>query len=191
MIEMSTLPLTCVVLWQSVSECEFNALKLLTSRYMRYSPHLVSDIAFFPFLCRETKTVNAWFQNKRASSKKRTRGVPYDLPHISSLMGSTSSSSTNHPRQAELDDFPDDDYSIDSHNLHSTSLVSPDNTRPQSSFYAGNPHHTHFLAETNTMPRRMRMRPTPEQTDELRNLYNVNPHPTTDQRQALSERIGM
>lgn len=41
------------------------------------------------------------------------------------------------------------------------------------------------------MPRRMRMRPSPEQTEELRRVYNVNPHPTTDERQALAERIGM
>jgi hypothetical protein len=41
------------------------------------------------------------------------------------------------------------------------------------------------------MPRRMRVRPTPDQTEELKKLYNINPHPTTDQRQLLSERIGM
>jgi len=37
----------------------------------------------------------------------------------------------------------------------------------------------------------MRVRPTAEQTDELKKLYNINPHPTTDQRQLLAERIGM
>jgi Homeodomain len=41
------------------------------------------------------------------------------------------------------------------------------------------------------MPRRMRVRPTAEQTDELKKLYHINPHPTTDQRQLLAERIGM
>jgi hypothetical protein len=41
------------------------------------------------------------------------------------------------------------------------------------------------------MPRRMRMRPSSEQTDELRRLYNINPHPTTEQRQNLASAIGM
>lgn len=187
---------------------EHPALELRTSLAERLgmyvclsrSLHRMSHVVF----SRETKTVNAWFQNKRASSKKRTRGVPYDVPPISSHLGSTSSSVTNTPRHVEPDDFHDDEY-LDSlhhnsrlhqqqHPLHhsrSASVVTPDNMHPVSTFYAGNPDHTHFLAETDTMPRRMRMRPTTEQTDELRKLYNVNPHPTTDQRQVLSERIGM
>ncbi|RDB28863.1 Homeobox protein 10 [Hypsizygus marmoreus] len=143
----------------------------------------------------ETKTVNAWFQNKRASSKKRTRPVPHDSPPINPPIGPavtsvSSHSSTRHP--SEFDDYHDDDYSpIDYQHSRSTSSVPPDHSQPLSSFYAGNPDHTHFLSETDSMPRRMRMRPTAEQTEELRKLYNVNPHPTTDQRQLLAERIGM
>lgn len=35
------------------------------------------------------------------------------------------------------------------------------------------------------------MRPTTEQTDELKKAYYANPHPTTEERQALSDRTGM
>jgi hypothetical protein len=38
---------------------------------------------------------------------------------------------------------------------------------------------------------RMRMRPSQDQTDELKNLYAVNPHPSAEERQAIAERIGM
>lgn len=56
----------------------------------------------------ETKTVNAWFQNKRASSKRRTRGVSYEQPPINSFPESSSSTSMRHP--SEMDDFYEDDY---------------------------------------------------------------------------------
>ncbi|KAF5385270.1 hypothetical protein D9615_001159 [Tricholomella constricta] len=139
----------------------------------------------------ETKTVNAWFQNKRASSKKRTRGVPYNVPPInSSTTASTSNNTTRHP--SEFDDYHDDDYSpIDHHLSRATSIAPSDLPQTHSSFYAGNPDHSHFPSESDSMPRRMRMRPSAEQTEELRKLYNLTPHPTTDQRQLLAERIGM
>ncbi|KAG6842401.1 hypothetical protein C0991_007531 [Blastosporella zonata] len=129
----------------------------------------------------ETKTVNAWFQNKRASSKKRTRGVPYNVPPvISPTAASTSNNPAHHP--SEFDDYYyDDDYIPDDYS-RATSVV-PD--------YASRQDHSHFTSETDSMPRRMRIRPSPEQTDELRKLFNLTPHPTTDQRQHLAERIGM
>lgn len=179
-------PWIYVLLWRSVWACKYCDLALCGVSI----PHPVSNL-LFPFSRRETKTVNAWFQNKRASSKKRTRGVPYDSSHIiSSQVTSTPSTSNSTPRHhTDFDDFHDDDYSpID--NLHSRSTSTAPDHRPLSTFYAGNPDHTHFLVE-DTMPRRMRMRPTTKQTEELRKLYIVNPHPTTDQRQLLAERIGM
>ncbi|KAF8079049.1 homeodomain transcription factor [Lyophyllum atratum] len=138
----------------------------------------------------ETKTVNAWFQNKRASSKKRTRGVPHNIPPInSSTAASTSNSNFRHP--SEFDDYHDEDYSpFDSYTSRATSIVPPDHFTPHS-FYSGNPDLSHFPSESDSMPRRMRMRPSTEQTEELRKLYNITPHPTTDQRQHLAERIGM
>ncbi|KAG6879443.1 hypothetical protein C0992_002574 [Termitomyces sp. T32_za158] len=125
----------------------------------------------------ETKTVNAWFQNKRASSKKRTRSVPYNvLPVISSSAASSSNNLNRHP--SDYDDYWfDDEY-----------LPLDDYSRAD---YAGYSDYSHFTSETDSMPRRLRIRPSVEQTDELRKLYNLTPHPTADQRQFLAERIGM
>ncbi|KAG6814008.1 hypothetical protein H0H92_004501 [Tricholoma furcatifolium] len=131
----------------------------------------------------EIKTVNAWFQNKRASSKKRTRGVSYNVPPvIPSTTASSSNNPTRHP--SEFDDYYyDDDYLPLDDVSRANSLVPPD--------YPGYSDYSHFPSETDSMPRRMRMRPSIEQTDELRKLYNITPHPTSDQRQHLAERIGM
>ncbi|KAG7452158.1 uncharacterized protein BT62DRAFT_926379 [Guyanagaster necrorhizus] len=115
----------------------------------------------------ETKTVNSWFQNKRASTKKRTvaqRSITYDSPHINPQHTSNSSSASTTPRPSELGDYQDDDY-----------LLEP----------------PHFNSESDSMPRRLRLRPTTDQADELKRVYSVNPHPTTEQRQVLAERTGM
>lgn len=176
----STRLLSCELLWPSAWECELETIVYRTS-WLNIS-----------FVFRETKTVNAWFQNKRASSKKRTtstRGVPYEVP----VVPPTSSNSSSTPPSSlptETEDFPDDDLPLDGYS-RSDSMPGPDGARSWSSFYAGNPDHQHFLTESDNMPRRMRMRPSPEQTHQLRKLYNSNPHPSTEQRQALAERIGM
>ncbi|PBK76862.1 hypothetical protein ARMSODRAFT_969465 [Armillaria solidipes] len=117
----------------------------------------------------ETKTVNSWFQNKRASTKKRTvaqRSLPYDSPHMNPQLTSNSSSASTTPRPSELGDYQDDDYLL---------LTEP----------------PHFNIESDSMPRRLRLRPTTDQADELKRAYSVNPHPTTEQRQSLAERTGM
>ncbi|KAG6846080.1 hypothetical protein H0H87_006444 [Tephrocybe sp. NHM501043] len=129
----------------------------------------------------ETKTVNAWFQNKRASSKKRTRAVPYNVPPVISPIAAASTS--NYPPREYDDIYFDDDYLPLDDYSRATSIVPPD--------YTGYPDYSQFTSETDSMPRRMRMRPSAEQADELRKLYNLTPHPTTDQRQHLAERIGM
>lgn len=134
----------------------------------------------------ETKTVNAWFQNKRASSKKRARNAVSDVSPVNPAPGVYSSDSPSNPHHlAEFDDFHDEEYS--SIDMPFESDVPSESF---SSFYSGSQDHTFFL-DSDTMPRRMRMRPTTEQTEELKKLYNINPHPTTEQRQVLSRRIGM
>lgn len=134
---------------------------------------------------RETKTVNAWFQNKRASSKKRARNAVSDVSLVNPPGVYSSNSPSNPHHFAEFDDFHDEEYSsID------IPLESDVPSERFSSFYSGSQDHTLFL-DSDTMPRRMRMRPTTEQTEELKKLYNINPHPTTEQRQVLSKRIGM
>ncbi|ETW86848.1 hypothetical protein HETIRDRAFT_58809 [Heterobasidion irregulare TC 32-1] len=144
-------------------------------------PALDERTALAERLGMETKTVNAWFQNKRASTKKRHRSgiapIPtYDIPPISSLLTSASSSTSTPPGPNDIDD-----------------LAEPEQQQ-QSAFYAGNPEHRHIYetapAEMPTRPR-MRQRPTSQQSDELKKFYNSNPHPTKEEREALGERIGM
>jgi len=136
---------------------------------------------------RETKTVNAWFQNKRASSKKRVRGsaaVPYEPQSTPASAPVPPPQNQDHHRQFDFDDSFDDEYPLDIHHHPVPSDYPP-------SSYIGHPDQAHFYSESDNMPRRMRMRPSSEQTDELKKLYNINPHPTTEQRQALSASIGM
>jgi hypothetical protein len=127
--------------------------------------------------------VNAWFQNKRASTKKRSKpDQRHDLPYLSS----TSSSAVNTPNHQEIEDFPDGDSPLFENNCH---LVVSLGDPQQSSFHRG---HTHFLTEpSDNMPRKMRVRPTTQQTDELKKLYNANHHPSREEREDLGERIGM
>ncbi|KAF8963856.1 hypothetical protein BDZ97DRAFT_1661033 [Flammula alnicola] len=156
-------------------------------------PPLEQRTALAERLGMETKTVNAWFQNKRASSKKRVRGgapVSYDSQPINTppVLHSPTINQDFH-RHPDMDDIHDDDYlSLDIQHSRSASLVP---SEYPSSFYAGHPDQAHFYTESDSMPRRMRMRPSTDQIDELRKLYNINPHPTTEQRQALSASIGM
>ncbi|KIM47568.1 hypothetical protein M413DRAFT_62953 [Hebeloma cylindrosporum] len=155
-------------------------------------PPLEQRTALAEHLRMETKTVNAWFQNKRASSKKRIRGgaQTYEAQRINTppiLHPPPPTLPEFHP-QPDLDDIHDDEYSVDVHHSRATSAVPSDYP---SSFYATHPDQGHFYAESDSMPRRMRMRPSSEQTEELRKLYNINPHPTTEQRQVLSANIGM
>lgn len=113
--------------------------------------------------------------------------MPYEAPTSNPLPRVHAPSAPISHRHSELDDFHDDDYSsIDIHQRSAS--VTPND---HSLFYTGGQDHSHFLTEGENMPRRMRMRPSVEQTEELKQLYNINPHPTTEQRQALSERIGM
>lgn len=147
---------------------------------------------------RETKTVNAWFQNKRASTKKKNKSVgaesSHDLPPITSFLGSNPPSTSHSPQQLdELDEFIEDDHLDNSGGGPSPLVAALDDPKRQSLFYAGNAEHRHFFAEVEQMPRRMRMRnrPSSEQTEELRKSYRANPHPTKEDREALGERIGM
>ena len=67
-------------------------------------------LCFYFISVRETKTVNAWFQNKRASTKKRHRSgiapIPtYDIPPISSLLTSASSPTSTPPGPNDIDEL--------------------------------------------------------------------------------------
>jgi hypothetical protein len=159
----------------------------------------------------EVKTVNAWFQNKRASTKKRTNkggtsssssaaalaardshpaastaagSAHVELPPISALLASVSAPS---PLGDEYDSEDELAPFLDRPPL-------PAHGRHQSAFYAGTPPHRH-LYESDTAgssaARKGRSRPTAAQTEELRKLYDVNPHPSKEEREELGVRIGM
>lgn len=90
----------------------------------------------------------------------------------------------------EYDDYHDEDYPPPSSAPYSrASSVLP--TEPPSFYYTNNMESAYLTAETDSASRRMRMRPSPEQHEELRRLYNINPHPSAEERQALADRIGM
>jgi hypothetical protein len=72
--------------------------------------------------------------------------------------------------------------------------ASPEVSKQQTAFYAGNPEHDHTYESSVPVPPsrpRMRMRPSQSQTDELRKAYLIDPHPTKEQREELGKRIGM
>jgi hypothetical protein len=148
----------------------------------------------------ETKTVNAWFQNKRAANKKRSRPgqspSTYDLPPISSLLSPADSSTATLTEDSSIPQVTSP--SIPRMQAPSTRInptpASPEVSKQQTAFYAGNPEHDHTYESSVPVPPsrpRMRMRPSQSQTDELRKAYLIDPHPTKEQREELGKRIGM
>jgi len=102
-----------------------------------------------------------------------------------------SSASSSLPHIAEFDDYHDDE--ISSLDLNQSRLV-PDLARQHhhSAYISGNGDAPRFMTEPELTSRRMHGGiPTTEQIDELKRMYDINPHPSTELRQALSERLGM
>ncbi len=151
----------------------------------------VNTLSFYlVFLAsREVKTVNAWFQNKRASSKKRSNkgasNAQYELPSISTLLASVPPPSS----QLEYDELSEDEHPFADRLAPISS--SHDHPRAQSLFYAGNPQHRHLFENESNSPRKGRSRPSAAQTEELRKLYDQNHHPSKEEREELGDRIGM
>jgi hypothetical protein len=78
--------------------------------------------------------------------------------------------------------------------MRTSSAMSMDimNSSMQPSFFTGNIEHHHFGVESETsLPRRNRLRPSPDQAEELKRLYDSNPHPSREEREELGARIGM
>lgn len=149
---------------------------------------------------RETKTVNAWFQNKRAATKKRSRpGQPpstYELPPISSLLSPVDSSTPPLVEDTLIPELPSPSLPLiqEPHTRINHPQPSPEVSQQQSAFYAGNPEHDHtYESAVPVLPPRprMRIRPSLSQTEELRKAYLIDPHPTKEQREELGKRIGM
>ncbi|KAF9270765.1 homeobox-domain-containing protein [Marasmius fiardii PR-910] len=148
-------------------------------------PSLDLRVSLAERLGMETKTVNAWFQNKRASSKKRTvaRAVPDSDLHPSTALA-------NHPgSNVPIEDYFEDDHYPPIDYPHS-SLQSSNPALGWSQLHGASPDHVQSLSD-NDPSRRMRVRPTPDQTEELKAFFNIVAHPSAEQRQALADRIGM
>lgn len=109
--------------------------------------------------------------------------MPYDIPPINSPLPLTSPPTEKPTPTPEFDEY--DEEELDDQYPRS------DSARSWSSFYAGNPDHSHFVSDQDSMPRRLRNRPTPEQAELLRKLFEQNPHPTTEARQRLADSSGM
>ncbi|CCM03656.1 uncharacterized protein FIBRA_05800 [Fibroporia radiculosa] len=165
-------------------------------------PSLEERTSLAERLGMETKTVNSWFQNKRASCKKRHKSSSAgtstgthsghstknsspvnQLPPISALIASVSAAP--HPSSHSLAPHDYEGYSDDEPLAH---LQQPQHP---SLFYLGNPQHPHLFEAEESAPRKGRTRPSAAQTEELRKVYEGNPHPSKEEREALGARIGM
>ncbi|KAJ7757436.1 homeodomain transcription factor [Mycena metata] len=136
-------------------------------------PTLGQRTALAQSLGLETKSVNAYFQNKRASSKKQPRGSPYDAP------GRTPSNRT----------LPystiDDDYYYPPPEAAARSVRSqpPHDQHPRPRNQLAD--HSQFLSHP------AELRPSRPQIDELQRIYRINPYPTVEELSVVAERIGM
>lgn len=135
---------------------------------------------------RDPKAVNAWFANKRSATKKKSRGLahPYGTPpprsHVDYPVPSL-----HHLNHAQQQYEMTQDESRPSTPLSSTEYQS------NAPIDLDNRHVFDSEISTGGLPRRMRIRPTPKQTEELRKLFQVNSHPSREQREQLGDRIGM
>ncbi|KAI0828894.1 hypothetical protein BC628DRAFT_1315877 [Trametes gibbosa] len=150
-------------------------------------PSLEDRTALAHKLGMETKTVNSWFQNKRASSKKRHKAplTQCELPPISALIASVSAPPAQLQQQQQPLDY--DDFSDEEGYLPLSHQAPQQHTL----FYAGNPQHKHLYEVEGSMPRKARSRPSAAQTEELKKLYERKQHPTREERDALGHKIGM
>ncbi|KAF5392453.1 hypothetical protein D9757_002287 [Collybiopsis confluens] len=123
-------------------------------------PPLEIRVSLAGRLGMETKTVNAWFQNRRASSKKRILNRHTAQPD--------SNASPSSLRSLDFDEYDE---------LYQSPY--PENSR------------ANFEEQQDILNRRSRMRPTTDQVEQLKVLFNVNPLPSTEEKQALANRIGM
>jgi Homeodomain len=160
--------------------------------------------------------VNAWFQNKRASSKKRTRTTgggdransshpntgPSTSPTVptasaASITTASTPSEVAPPPLPPLSHLTNEDEYLSSRIQHPVpskmSFMDMFNSTTLSTFVT-QPDYSGLSSGRTTpdgQPKKMRLRPSGEQTEELKKVYNSNPHPTAEERQALADRVGM
>ncbi|EIN14415.1 hypothetical protein PUNSTDRAFT_49209 [Punctularia strigosozonata HHB-11173 SS5] len=147
-----------------------------------------------------TRTVNAWFQNRRAALRKRAEressraAVAPTAYHVPAHPGHGSLALFSRPPSPAPSSYAYDD---DDEGSYTTSDELPrPNQRivlsPAPSAYSDDRHTWQFADDAAAgLARKVRNRPTQAQHDELRNLYSANPHPSREERERLGERIGM
>ncbi|EJD03761.1 uncharacterized protein FOMMEDRAFT_139915 [Fomitiporia mediterranea MF3/22] len=158
------------------SEIQLTALNNLYEE--NEHPSLEERAALAENLGMDPKAVNAWFANKRSATKKKTRGVnhPYNTP----------------PPHLRLDDEYDGMSSRPYSRLSTPLSMADFPSIPTSDNDAHHVDSRHvFDSEIAGAPRRMRIRPTPKQREELEKLFKLNTHPSREEREALGNRIGM
>ncbi|KAF7337670.1 Zinc finger homeobox protein 3 [Mycena sanguinolenta] len=138
-------------------------------------PTLTERTALAQSLGLEIKSVNAYFQNKRASAKKQPRGSPYDAPQR--VVSHSLASSTI-----------DDDYYYPpteavAHNRHIRSALHLDQD-PRRLNQLSPIDRTGLIPEPAMGPSRL-------QEDELQKIYHINPYPTLDESKMIAQRIGL
>ncbi|KAF7307396.1 Pantothenate kinase [Mycena indigotica] len=115
----------------------------------------------------ETKSVNTYFQNKRASLKKQPRGI-YDHPSSTSRKTTTSCSSSTPPLYNPVPNEDDDDR-----DLHQVQL---DHRQPvNQSQYIPDPNSAQHLSRAHV--------------EELYQIRLRNPYPTSDESKMIADRL--
>lgn len=147
-----------------------------------------SPFSYIDYLfSREAKTVSAWFQNKRASTKKRSKGAPSLDVTPANPMPTQFPPSSYPSYRTKYDDYQDDDYPPPPSAPYSrASSVLPSDI--PSFYYPNTTDPTYFMPEGDSITH---YQPSPAQIEELKSLYMINPHPSAEERQVLAERIGM
>ena len=129
-----------------------------------------------------TVPANAGVGSSSASIKKSNGNSPVELPPISALIASVSGRPALGlgPRQSEYDEYDDEEF------LH---RLPP--AQQQQLFYAASQQHRHIDAPEQSERPKARSRPSAAQTEQLRKVYDVNPHPSKEEREALGHKLGM
>ncbi|KAJ7508606.1 homeodomain transcription factor [Mycena galericulata] len=132
-------------------------------------PTLIQRTELAQSLGLETKSINAFFQNKRASLKKLPRGSPYGRPHPS-------------PYSSIDDDYfyPPINDGVGQNQYFRSAAPHLDQDPRQ---YP--PDHNQFLSES-ASERLSRL-----QVDELQRFYRLNPYPTPEETKAIAEQLAM
>ncbi|KAJ7654715.1 hypothetical protein B0H17DRAFT_1099689 [Mycena rosella] len=142
-------------------------------------PSLAQRTALAQSLGLEIKSVNAFFQNKRASSKKQARGSPYDALAVPSIV-------PPRPYSTIDDDYYYPPIEATAQQFRSQTPLLDQDPRHLNQYPTGD--HTQFIKDV--MAGAAESRLSRQQIDELQRIYRINSYPTMEEAQLIAERIG-